>query len=461
MSPQPIDLSSGSASEADAYQALATTTPSSLDAFWMPFTANRQFKQDARLLVSAKDMHYRSADGREILDGTGGLWCCNAGHGRQRVVDAVSQQIANLDFAPTFQMGHPLPFVLAERLAKIAPSPLRHVFFTNSGSESVDTALKIALAYHRVRGEGQRTRLIGREKGYHGVGFGGISVGGMVNNRKFFGAMLPGVDHLRHTLDISRNGFSRGLPQHGVELAEDLERLVQLHDASTIAAVIVEPISGSAGVVLPPEGYLKRLREICDKYGILLIFDEVITGFGRVGNAFASQRFGVTPDMITAAKGLTNGSIPMGAVFASDKVHGAFMNGPEGAIELFHGYTYSGHPVACAAAVATLDIYAEENLFDKAIELGPYWEDAIHALKGLPNVIDIRNFGLIGAIELASRKDAPGARGYDVFNKCFHEKDLLIRVTGDVIALSPPLILDKSHIEHIFGRIAEAIRETA
>jgi beta-alanine--pyruvate transaminase len=461
MNPQPIDFSGSDSDLGDAYQTLATSKPGKLDAFWMPFTANRQFKHDARLLASAKDMHYRSVDGREILDATGGLWCCNAGHGRERIVEAVSRQIANLDFAPTFQMGHPLPFVLAERLVDIAPPTLKHVFFTNSGSESVDTALKIALAYHRVRGEGQRTRLIGREKGYHGVGFGGISVGGMVNNRKFFGAMLPGVDHLRHTLDISRNGFSRGLPQHGIELAEDLERLVQLHDASTIAAVIVEPISGSAGVVLPPEGYLQRLREICDKHGILLIFDEVITGFGRVGNAFAAQRFGVTPDLITTAKGLTNGSIPMGAVFASEKVYDAFMRGPEGAIELFHGYTYSGHPVACAAAIATLDIYAEEKLFDKAIAFGPYWEDAIHALKDLPNIVDIRNFGLIGAIELAPRANAPGARGYDVFNKCFHDKDLLIRVTGDVIALSPPLILAKSHIDQIFGRIAEAIRETA
>ena len=461
MNPQAADRDSEPTEFGDAYEAQATSAPADLSAFWMPFTANRQFKKHARMLASAQGMHYRTVEGREILDATGGLWCCNAGHARKRIVDAVSRQIATLDFAPTFQMGHPLAFVLAERLAAIAPNPLKHVFFTNSGSESVDTALKIALAYHRVRGEGQRTRLIGREKGYHGVGFGGISVGGMVNNRKFFGAMLPGVDHLRHTLDISRNGFSRGLPKNGVELAEDLERLVQLHDASTIAAVIVEPISGSAGVVLPPEGYLKRLREICDKHGILLIFDEVITGYGRVGNAFAAQRFGVTPDMITTAKGLTNGSIPMGAVFASNKVHAAFMNGPDGAIELFHGYTYSGHPVACAAAIATLDIYAEENLFDKAIELGGYWEDAIHALKGLPNVVDIRNFGLIGAIELAPRADAPGARGYDVFTKCFHDKDLLIRVTGDVIALSPPLILDKSHIDRIFGRIAEAIQETA
>jgi beta-alanine--pyruvate transaminase len=455
------DFNSELSEYGDFYDAQALAAPADLDAFWMPFTANRQFKKQARMLASAQGMHYRSVDGREILDGTGGLWCCNAGHGRKRIVDAVSRQIATLDFAPTFQMGHPLAFVLAERLARIASSSLRHVFFTNSGSESVDTALKIALAYHRVRGDGQRTRLIGREKAYHGVGFGGMSVGGMVNNRKAFGPMLAGVDHLRHTLDISRNAFNRGLPRHGIELAEDLERLVQLHDASTIAAVIVEPISGSAGVVLPPDGYLRRLREICDKHGILLIFDEVITGFGRVGGAFAAQRFAVTPDLITTAKGLTNGSIPMGAVLASDKVHGAFMNGAESAIELFHGYTYSGHPVACAAAIAALDIYAEEKLFDKAIELGPYWEESIHRLRELPNVVDIRNFGLIGAIELASREGAPGARAYDVFTRCFLEKDLLIRTTGDVIALSPPLILSKADIDQIFGRLAEAIRGTA
>ncbi len=446
----------------DAYEALATGQPGSLDAFWMPFTANRQFKQQSRMLASAKGMHYQTVDGRTILDGVAGLWCCNAGHGRQRIIEAVSRQIATLDFAPTFQMGHPLPFVLAERLAALAPDPLKHVFFTNSGSESVDTALKIALAYHRARGDGQRTRLIGREKGYHGVGFGGMSVGGMVNNRKFWAAsMIPGVDHLRHTLDISRNAFSRGLPKHGAELADELERLVLLHDASTIAAVIVEPISGSAGVVLPPEGYLKRLREICDKHGILLIFDEVITGYGRVGGPFAAQRFGVTPDIITTAKGLTNGSVPMGAVFVADKVHEAFMQGPEGLIDLFHGYTYSGHPLACAAALAALDTYAEENLFDKALEIGDYWQEKIHALADLPHVIDIRNFGLVGAIELASRDGKPGARAFDVFNKCFHEKDLLVRTTGDVIALSPPLILDRSHIDQIFGRLAEAIRETA
>ncbi|KFN41112.1 aspartate aminotransferase family protein [Arenimonas oryziterrae] len=461
MSMNSADSPSAHAALGDAYEAQARSAPERLDAFWMPFTANRQFKQHSRLLASARDMHYTTVDGRQVLDGVAGLWCCNAGHGRTRIIEAVSRQIATLDFAPTFQMGHPLPFVLAERLAAIAPDPLKHVFFTNSGSESVDTALKIALAYHRARGEGQRTRLIGREKGYHGVGFGGMSVGGMVNNRKFFGPMLPGVDHLRHTLDISRNAFSRGLPKHGAELADDLERLVQLHDASTIAAVIVEPVSGSAGVVLPPEGYLKRLREICDKHGILLIFDEVITGYGRVGNAFAAQRFGVTPDMITTAKGLTNGSVPMGAVFVSNAIHDAFMQGPEGVIDLFHGYTYSGHPLACAAALATLDTYAEEKLFDKALDIGAFWEESIHALRDLPHVIDIRNFGLIGAIELAPREGKPGSRAFDVFTKCFHDKDLLIRTTGDVVALSPPLILDKSHIGQIFGRLAEAIRETA
>ncbi len=443
------------------YKTQATQTPEHMDAFWMPFSANRQFKHTPRLLASAEGMYYQSTDGRQILDGTGGLWCCNAGHGRQRIIDAVQQQIATLDFAPTFQMGHPLPFVLAERLAAIAPDTLNHVFFTNSGSESVDTALKIALAYHRARGEGQRTRLIGREKGYHGVGFGGISVGGLPNNRKWYGNGLSGVDHLRHTLDIGRNAFSRGLPQHGLELAEDLERLVALHDASTIAAVIIEPIAGSAGVIIPPDGYLKRIREICDKYGILLIFDEVITGYGRVGKAFAAQRFNVTPDLITTAKGLSNGCVPMGAVFIADKVHQAFMSGPENMIDLFHGYTYSGHPLACAAALATLDIYAEENLFEKAISLEQYWEDAIHQLEGLPNVIDIRNFGLIGAIELAPRDGKPGTRAYEVFTKCFHEKDVLIRVTGDVIALSPPLILEKEHIDTLFSKIADAIRETA
>lgn len=455
------DASPSSRALADHYSAQAQQTPDSMKAFWMPFTANKQFKAAPRLLASASGMHYRSVDGREVLDGTAGLWCCNAGHARPRIVEAVKQQIETLDFAPNFSMSSPLPFVLAERLAELTPGDLNHVFYTNSGSESVDSALKIALAYHRARGEGQRTRLIGREKGYHGVGFGGISVGGLPNNRKWFGPLLPGVDHLRHTLDLERNAFSRGLPPAGIELAEDLERMVALHDASTIAAVIIEPISGSAGVVIPPDGYLRRIREICDKYGILLIFDEVITGFGRVGHAFGSQRFNVTPDIITAAKGITNGCVPMGAVFVSEKIHDAFTHGPDGAIDLFHGYTYSGHPLACAAALATLDTYAEENLFDRAIDLGPYWEDAIHSLRGLPNVVDIRNFGLVGAIELSPRPGAPGARAYEVFTRAFHEGNLLTRVTGDVIALSPPLIVERQHIDQIFGILSDIIRTTA
>jgi beta-alanine--pyruvate transaminase len=446
---------------AQHYASQAAQAPASMDAFWMPFTANKQFKASPRLLASASGMYYKTVDGREILDATAGLWCCNAGHSRPRIVEAVKTQIETLDFAPNFSMSSPLPFVLAERLAELAPGNLNHVFYTNSGSESVDSALKMAIAYHRARGEGQRTRLIGREKGYHGVGFGGISVGGLPNNRKWFGTGLPGVDHMRHTLDIGRNAFSKGLPEHGIELAEDLERMVALHDASTIAAVIIEPISGSAGVVIPPEGYLKRIRELCDKHGILLIFDEVITGFGRVGNAFAAQRFNVQPDMITAAKGLTNGCVPMGVVLVSDDIHDAFTHGPDNAIDLFHGYTYSGHPLACAAALATLDTYAEENLFDKAIELGDYWQEGIHSLKGLPNVIDIRNYGLIGAIELAPRPGAPGTRAYDAFTRAFHEGNLLTRVTGDVIALSPPLILEKSHIDRIFRILADTLRATA
>ena len=349
-----------------------------LDAFWMPFTANRQFKAKPRLLARAKDMHYWTEDGRQILDAVAGLWCVNAGHCRQEITDAVAKQAATMEFAPTFQMGHPIAFELASRLAKLTPPGLDRVFFTNSGSESVDTALKIAIAYHRARGEASRTRLIGREKGYHGVGFGGISVGGMVNNRKFFGSLLPGVDHLPHTLDLEHNAFSRGLPQWGAHLANELERIVALHDASTIAAVIVEPIAGSVGVILPPVGYLKRLREICDKHGILLIFDEVITGFGRTGKAFAAQSFDVVPDMITTAKGLSNGAVPMGAVFAQRKIYDAFMQGPDNAIELFHGYTYSAHPLACAASLATLDIYAREGLLTRAAEISPRWEQAVH-----------------------------------------------------------------------------------
>ncbi|WP_304639850.1 aspartate aminotransferase family protein [Pseudomonas sp.] len=441
-------------------QTAAVQQSAHLDEFWMPFTANRQFKARPRLLESAEGMFYTDADGRQILDGTAGLWCCNAGHGRKEITEAVSRQIGKMDFAPTFQMGHPLPFELAERLAAIAPPGLDRVFFTNSGSESVDTALKIALAYHRANGQATRTRLIGREMGYHGVGFGGISVGGMVNNRKAFGAMLPGVDHLPHTLDLERNAFTRGLPRHGAELADQLERLVTLHGAENIAAVIVEPLSGSAGVILPPQGYLKRLREITRKHGILLIFDEVITGYGRMGEAFAAQRWEVTPDIITTAKGLTNGAIPMGAVFVSTQIHDAFMQGPANLIEFFHGYTYSGHPVAAAAALATLDIYQRDGLLTRVRELEVYWQEALHSLNGLPNVIDIRNAGLVGAVHLATRDGAPGARGYDVFEKCFWEGGLMVRCTGDIIAMSPPLILEKTHIDRIVETLGDVIKRT-
>ena len=442
--------------QAGRYAAQGLSAPASMDAFWMPFTAGRQFRQAPRLLASAQGMYYRDVDGRQVLDGTAGLWCCNAGHARPRIVEAVARQAATLDFAPNFQMGSPLPFVLAERLRQVAPRPLDHVFYTNSGSEAVDTALKIALAWHRARGEGQRTRLIGREKAYHGVGFGGISVGGLANNRKWFGPGLPGVDHLRHTLDIDRNAFSRGLPAHGIELAEDLERLVQLHDASTIAAVIIEPVSGSAGVILPPQGYLQRIRQICDRHGILLVFDEVITGFGRLGAPFAAQRLGVVPDMMTVAKGLTSGCVPMGAVFASGRIHEAFVQGAEGAIDLFHGYTYSGHPLACAAALATLDTYEEEGLLTRAAELEDYWADGLHALRGAPHVVDIRNFGLVGAIELAPQDGAPGARGYRILEAAFR-KGLLVRVTGDTVALSPPLIIERRHIDDIFSMLGEVL----
>jgi beta-alanine--pyruvate transaminase len=435
--------------------------PGKLDAFWMPFTANRHFKAKPRLLARAEGMHYWTPDGRQVIDGVAGLWCVNAGHGRREIAAAVSEQLTTMEYAPTFQMGHPIAFELASRLAELSPPGLDRVFFTNSGSESVDTALKIAIAYQRARGLGSKTRLIGREKGYHGVGFGGVSVGGMVNNRKAFSSvMLPGVDHLPHTLDIEHNAFSRGLPQWGKHLADELERLIALHDASTIAAVIVEPISGSAGVILPPAGYLKRLREICDKNDILLIFDEVITGFGRTGKPFAAQTFEVTPDLMTTAKGLTNGAIPMGAVFAHRKVHDAFMQGPERLVELFHGYTYSAHPAACAAALATLDIYAKEDLLTRAASIAPLWENAVHSLKGLPHVIDVRNFGLIGAVELEPRPGKPTTRAFDVFLECF-ERGVMVRQTGEVIALSPPLIIEPAHIEKIVEVLASVIRDTA
>ncbi len=426
------------------------------EAFWMPFTANRQFKHDPRLLVAAEGMYYTDIDGRKILDGVAGLWCCNAGHGRSRIVEAIRRQSLEMDFAPTFMMGHPLPFEFANRLCRILPGDIDHVFFTNSGSESVDTALKIALAYHRARGEGARQRLIGRERGYHGVGFGGISVGGLGNNRKAFGTLIPGTDHLRHTLDLERNAFSRGLPAHGVELAEDLARVALLHDASTIAAVIVEPIAGSAGVILPPEGYLKRLREICDQLGILLIFDEVITGFGRTGSAFGADEFEVLPDLITTAKGLTSGTVPMGAVGVRRHVYDAFMEGPENLIELFHGYTYSGHPLACAAGIATLEIYREEGLLERARELAPQWEEAVHGLRDHPHVIDLRNYGLIAGIELEPRAGQPTARAFQAHVECF-KRGLLVRFTGDTVALSPPLIIKPDEIEQIFAILGDVL----
>ncbi|MEG4066708.1 aspartate aminotransferase family protein [Microcoleus sp. Pol11C2] len=429
-----------------------------MDAYWMPFTANRQFKANPRILVSAKDMHFTSDDNRSILDGTAGLWCVNAGHAREKIAEAVKQQVLRLDYSPAFQMGHPGAFELAERLVKMIPGNFDRVFFTNSGSESVETALKIAIAYHRVKGEGTRQRLIGRERGYHGVGFGGISVGGIGTNRKFFGSLLTGVDHLPHTHNLEHNAFSRKQPEWGAHLADELERIVALHDASNIAAVIVEPVAGSTGVLIPPKGYLERLRAICDKYGILLIFDEVITGFGRLGSSFATEYFGVVPDIVTAAKGITNGTVPMGAVFVKEGIYDAFMNAPENAIELFHGYTYSGHPLACAAALATLDIYEEERLFERADKMAGYWEDAVHSLKGVRHVIDVRNLGMVAGIELESIAGKPGKRAFDCFLQCY-EKGLLIRTTGDIIALSPPLIIEKEHIDRLVEILTGVLQE--
>jgi beta-alanine--pyruvate transaminase len=439
---------------------MSTTTVPPLDAYWMPFTANRQFKQKPRLLARASGMYYETTDGRQVLDGVAGLWCVNAGHGRPEITQAVAAQLEAMDYAPPFQMGHPAAFELANALVQIAPEGLRHVFFTNSGSESVDTALKIALAWHRQRGDAARVRLLGRERGYHGVGFGGISVGGMMANRRAWAtAMIPGVDHLSHTYD-RRNAFTRGLPVHGVELADDLERLVALHDASTIAAVIVEPIAGSTGVLLPPVGYLRRLRELCDRYGILLIFDEVITGFGRTGSPFAAQEFGVTPDMITCAKALTNGAVPMGAVLVSSRIHDAFMQGPPGGIELFHGYTYSAHPIACAAGIASLDLYRREGLLTRARDLAPLFEQAVHSLREAPHVIDVRQYGLVAGIELEPIAGEPGKRAFEVYLECF-ERGLLIRTTGDVIALSPALVIEPKHIDELLDILGRALRRTA
>ena len=431
--------------------------PNDLASFWMPFTANRSFKRTPRLLCGAKGMYYRTPDGARILDGTAGLWCCNAGHGREKIAEAIAAQARRMDFAPTFQLGHPAAFEFANRLAALMPGDLDHVFFTNSGSESADTALKIALGYHYLRGKGSKTRLVGRERGYHGTNFGGTSVGGIVKNRQFYGNLLAGADHIRHTHDLGRNAFSQGQPQWGAHLADDLERLVALHGASTIAAVMVEPVAGSTGVLIPPQGYLQRLRAICDRHDILLIFDEVITGFGRLGASFASAFFGVEPDIATTAKGLTNATVPMGAVFCREAIYDAFMDHAESGIELFHGYTYSGHPLAAAAGIATLDIYREEGLFERAAALADYWQQGLWSLKGGHHVVDLRNLGLMAGIELETRPGAPGARAMETFHRCF-DQGLLIRVTGDIVALSPPLIVEKGHIDRIFETIGQVLK---
>ena len=433
-----------------ATQNFVIEAPTSLEELWMPFTANKAFKQSPRLLGASQGMYYTSVDGRSILDGAAGLWCVNAGHGREPIVRAIAETAANLDFAPAFQMGHPLSFRLATEVAKLMPGDIDHLFFANSGSEAVDSALKIALAYWRARGKPERVRFVGRQRAYHGVGFGGISVGGIPFTREAFAAqLLPQVDHLPHTHGIAENYFSRGQPLHGAQRADELE---------TIAAVIVEPVAGSTGVLVPPVGYLERLRAICDRHGILLIFDEVITGFGRTGAAFASQRFGVMPDMMTIAKGLTNGAVPMGAVGVRHEIYETVVNATPAGIEFFHGYTYSGHPLASAAGLATLKVYKDEGLFERAAELAPYWEDAVHSLRGLPHVIDIRNIGLVAGIELESREGKPGARGLDALIACFNE-GLLIRVTGDIIALSPPLIIEKGQVDHLVEVLSGVIRE--
>lgn len=429
-----------------------------LSHMWMPFTANRQFKEQPRMLVKAKGMYYTAHDGHRILDGTSGLWCVNAGHGRDEIVEAIARQAAELDYAPSFQIGHPDSFRAASAVAGIMPAGMDRIFFTNSGSESVDTALKIALAYHRARGEGQRTRLIGRERGYHGVGFGGISVGGIAPNRKAFsGALLPGVDHLPHTHDLAHNANSRGQPEWGAHLADELERLVALHDASTIAAVIVEPMAGSTGVLIPPKGYLERLRAITEKYGILLIFDEVICAYGRLGAPTASERFSVTPDIITMAKGISNASVPAGAVAVKRAIHDTIVDASASGIEFFHGYTYSGHPLATAAILATLDIYKREQLFKRAADLSAAFERAAHKLEDARHVVDVRNLGLVAGIELQPREGAPGARAAEVFRHCF-DNGVMVRYTGDILAISPPLIIEEGQIDEIFGTIGQALK---
>jgi beta-alanine--pyruvate transaminase len=435
--------------------------PNDLEAFWLPFTSNRAFKKNPRLISRAKDMHYFTPEGKPVLDAAAGLWCCNAGHNREPIVRAIQEQAAELDFTPTFQFAHPKAFALSSRIAALAPGDLDHVFFCNSGSEAADTALKIAIAYHNVTGHGSRQRLVGRERGYHGVGFGGISVGGMVNNRKFFGSLLSGVDHLPSTYSREHQAFTKGEPEYGAHYADELERIVALHDASTIAAVIVEPMAGSTGVLPAPKGYLKRLREICDKHGLLLIFDEVITGFGRLGFPFAAERYGVIPDMITFAKGVTSGTVPMGGVIVRKGIYDAFMKGPEHAIELFHGYTYSGHPLACAAALASLDVYRDEKLFERVRALEPKWCDALMTLKGLPNVLDIRCVGLTAAIDLAPIAGSPALRGYKVLEHSFHEEGIMLRLAGDTIELTPPLIISEDQIGEVVEKTGKAIKAAA
>ena len=428
-----------------------------MDAYWMPFTGNRYFKENPRVIHRAEGMYCWSHDGRKLLDMVAGLWCCNAGHCDPRIVKAIQDQAADLDYAMAFQLGHPKAFELASKLIDIAPDGIDHAFFVNSGSEAVETAMKMTLAYHRIRGQGERTRFIGRERGYHGVGFAGISVGGMSPNRKMFGSMLPGVDHLPHTHNLEHNAFSRGLPNWGDHLADELENIIALHDPSTIAGVIMEPISGSAGVLLPPKGYLKKIREICTKHEIMLIFDEVICGFGRTGDAFAAKRFDVTPDIITVAKGLTSGTVPMGGVLTRGDIYDTFMTGPDSAIEFFHGYTYSGHPLAAAAGCATLDVYAEDDLFNRARSLEDMFADALHSLKDEPYVIDVRNFGLIGAVELTPIEGQPTARAMGIFRDCF-DKGLIIRTTGDTVAFSPPLIVKETQIEETVETIRASLR---
>jgi len=440
---------------------LSATRALNLEPYWMPFTDNRRFKAKPKLVVAAKDMHFTTAEGRQVLDGLATLWCVNAGHARRRIVEAIRRQAGELDFAASFSLGHPGAFRLAERVAALAPSGMGHVFFTNSGSEAIDTALKIAVGYHRLRGEGTRTRFVGRERSYHGVNLAGISLGGVPANRKAYsGVLLAGVDHLRHT-HLPENAFSTGQPARGAELADELERIVALHDASNIAAIVIDPISASGGVLIPPKGYLERLREICTRHGILLVFDEVITGWGRLGTPFAAQHFGIEPDLITFAKGVTSGAVPLGGVIVRDSIYETFTGAQGPGIEFFHGYTYSGHPLACAAGIAALDTYEEEALFKRAASLARDFELGVHSLKALPNVVDCRNLGLIGAIELAGRPGAAyGTRAFEVFEKCW-DKGVFVRPVGEALAFCPPLVAEKKHLDLMFGVVGEMVKEVA